>query len=121
MLPPEDDNLTVLVIRLQRVKLISEDAAAAPEDAHEFHADGVEKVLGAHGLQEGLGRGGRRAGGASAASDERNGTRAVGIPDCVGLLRDLGISLLPGDALIVIPHPLFRVKDPLAVFHKILC
>ena len=119
--PPEDDDFTVFVIRLQRVKLVAENAAAAPENAHEFHPDGVEEILGAHGLQEGLGRGGRRAGGASAASDEGRGARSVGLQDCVGLFRDFSIGLIPGDSFIVIPHSLFGVQDPLAVFHKILC
>ena len=116
---PIDNDLVVLIIRLQKMERIAENAAVAPPVAHKLHADGIEIILRADGLHQRQCGSGRRCNGIGSAAEKSRRTRTVLLNNGVGAFGNLPVCLLPGNALIVVAHTLFRIEEPIPVLRKV--
>ncbi len=92
----------------------------APPVAHELDADGVEHILRAHRLQQGLGRSVRGLCRAQRTAEDGERAGTVFVDDGPCLLADLLIRLLPAYLLVVVADLFLRVLYAVAVMLEVL-
>jgi len=114
---PEDDHLSIDVVRFQKADLVAEDLAVAPPVAHELKSDGVEHILSAQALYQRAQKHQLALVAAGGAADAADSAGAVGVHDVAQPVADLADGLVPADAFKLVAHALHGVIQAVAVLH----